>query len=75
MPLPLSNDGVTDDPNRVSPKEGTRGTEGGVSEKSKDNGKLPTEKVPETPKEAPPGVRDGPVEAVHILLYSPWVVS
>jgi hypothetical protein len=53
-PLPLSNDGVMDDPNRMSPKEGTRGTEGGVSEKSKDNGKLPTEKVPETPKEAPP---------------------
>lgn len=53
-PLPLSNDGVMDDPNRVSPKEGTRGTEGGVSEKSKDNGKLSTEKVPETPKEAPP---------------------
>jgi hypothetical protein len=34
--LPESNDGVMDDPNRSGPKEGTRGTEGGISEKTKD---------------------------------------
>ena len=57
-PVPESNDGVMDDPNRVGPKEGTRGTEGGISEKSrgkKENleGQL-TEKLPDQPKEAPP---------------------
>lgn len=52
-PMPHSNDGVMDDPHRVGPKEGTRGTEGGVSEKSKES-KFATEKVPETPKEVPP---------------------
>lgn len=51
--LPDSNDGVMDDPNRLGPKDGTRGTEGGVSEKSKGTN-LVTEKFPETPKEAPP---------------------
>ena len=59
-PMPLSNDGVMDDPNRLGPKEGTRGTEGGVSEKSRDRkaqenqigGK--SEKKPDAPKEAPP---------------------
>ncbi|KAE8308662.1 hypothetical protein BDV41DRAFT_487958 [Aspergillus transmontanensis] len=52
-PIPHSNDGVMDDPHRTGPKEGTRGTEGGVSEKQKgstDSG----EKVPDRPKEAPP---------------------
>ena len=49
---PLSNDGVMDDPNRLGPKEGTRGTEGGVSEKSKDN-KM-ADKVPDPPKKEPP---------------------
>ena len=59
-PIPESNDGVMDDPNRVSPKEGTRGTEGGVSEKDRDRkakedhiGTKP-EKKPDPPKEAPP---------------------
>ncbi|KAI9879187.1 MAG: hypothetical protein M1830_009262 [Pleopsidium flavum] len=58
--IPESNDGVMDDPNRVSPKEGTRGTEGGVSEKDRDRkaqeGQIgaKTEKKPDPPKEAPP---------------------
>jgi Ca2+/H+ antiporter, TMEM165/GDT1 family len=49
---PESNDGVMDDPHRLGPKEGTRGTEGGVSEKSKD--KKYVEKVPDPPKKEPP---------------------
>lgn len=53
MPLPDSNDGVMDDPNRPGPKEGTRGTEGGVSEKQKEH-RLSGENVPDGPKEAPP---------------------
>ena len=54
--MPVSNDGVMDDPNRVGPKEGTRGTEGGISEKSRDKsgGLNGAEKTPEEPKEAPP---------------------
>jgi Ca2+/H+ antiporter, TMEM165/GDT1 family len=48
-----SNDGVMDDPNRAGPKEGTRGTEGGVSEKSKEK-KQGEEKKPDPPKEVPP---------------------
>jgi hypothetical protein len=52
-PMPHSNGGVMDDPHRLGPKEGTRGTEGGVSEKSKES-KLAAEKVPERPKEIPP---------------------
>ncbi|GAD92323.1 UPF0016 domain protein, putative [Paecilomyces variotii No. 5] len=51
--IPHSNDGVMDDPHRLGPKEGTRGTEGGVSEKSKSS-KLASDKVPGAPKEAPP---------------------
>ena len=49
---PHSNDGVMDDRNRGVPQQGTRGTEGGVSEKQK----IPAsgEKVPGSPKEAPP---------------------
>ena len=51
--IPSSNDGVMDDKNRQGPKEGTRGTEGGVSEKTKD--KLSgTENKPDPPKAAPP---------------------
>jgi Ca2+/H+ antiporter, TMEM165/GDT1 family len=50
--LPQSNDGVMDDRNRKSPQAGTRGTEGGVSEKSKDGN--PIDKKPEQPKEVPP---------------------
>ena len=49
--LPKSNEGVMDDPNRLGPKDGTRGTEGGVSEKS---GSKMAEKIPDAPKEAPP---------------------
>jgi hypothetical protein len=51
--LRQSNDGVMDDPNRIGPKDGTRGTEGGVSEKSKEK-KVGEEKRPDPPKEAPP---------------------
>ncbi|KAJ5970604.1 uncharacterized protein N7479_000522 [Penicillium vulpinum] len=51
--IPHSNGGVMDDPYRASPKEGTRGTEGGVSEKGKEN-QLASEKVPGGPREAPP---------------------
>ncbi|KAJ5154615.1 uncharacterized protein N7500_010054 [Penicillium coprophilum] len=51
--IPYSNGGVMDDPYRAGPKEGTRGTEGGVSEKDKGN-QLVSEKVPGGPKEAPP---------------------
>lgn len=49
--IPHSNGGVMDDPDRAGPKAGTRGTEGGVSEKKKEN---QYEKVPGSPKEAPP---------------------
>ncbi len=57
--MPETNDGVMDDPNRTGPKEGTRGTEGGITEKSKDrkegqsDGAKP-EKKPDPPKEIPP---------------------
>ncbi|KAJ5111075.1 hypothetical protein N7532_001610 [Penicillium argentinense] len=50
--IPHSNGGVMDDPHRAGPKEGTRGTEGGVSEKSKDY--QYADKLPGSPKEAPP---------------------
>jgi len=52
--------GVMDDRNRVAPKQGTTGTEGGVSEKEKERkakekeGGAPVGKQPEKPKEAPP---------------------
>ena len=49
--MPLSNDGVMDDPDRLGPKDGTRGIEGGVTEKSKDTKVV--DKVPGPPKEAP----------------------
>ena len=59
--LPETNDGVMDDPNRTGPKEGTRGTEGGISEKNKgrvgqqgDTSGTKAEKIPDPPKEAPP---------------------
>ncbi|KAI4195800.1 MAG: hypothetical protein LQ346_003348 [Caloplaca aetnensis] len=58
--LPETNDGVMDDPNRSGPKEGTRGTEGGISGKSRDgktegdSGLTKSEKKPDPPKEAPP---------------------
>ncbi|KAI9374105.1 hypothetical protein BJX61DRAFT_346608 [Aspergillus egyptiacus] len=52
-PIPYSNDGVMDDPNRAAPKEGTRGTEGGVSEKLKGT-TYAGDKSPGSPREAPP---------------------
>ncbi|KAI9838736.1 MAG: hypothetical protein M1838_004536 [Thelocarpon superellum] len=58
--IPEVNDGVMDDPNRETPKKGTTGTEGGVSEKDRDRkaqegqkGGKP-EKKPDPPKEARP---------------------
>lgn len=58
--IPAVNDGVMNDPSRELPKQGTTGTEGGVSEKDKarkakegqTGEKL--EKKPDSPKEAPP---------------------
>lgn len=58
--IPQVNDGVMNDPTRQAPKQGTTGTEGGVSEKDKarkahegqTGEKL--EKKPDSPKEAPP---------------------
>lgn len=57
--IPDSNDGVMDDKHRPAPKEGTRGTEGGVSEKDKvrkakegQTGEK-VEQMPGSPKEAP----------------------
>ena len=58
--IPEVNDGVMDDPNRASPKKGTTGTEGGVSEKDRDRKAQEgqtgekTEKKPDPPKEARP---------------------
>lgn len=58
--IPQVNDGVMDDPNRQLPKQGTTGTEGGVSEKDKarkaHEGQTGSkqEKTPDPPKEAPP---------------------
>ncbi|KAL8686771.1 MAG: hypothetical protein Q9218_006876 [Villophora microphyllina] len=58
--LPETNDGVMDDPNRTGPREGTRGTEGGISGKSRDGkaegdiSMTKLEKKPDPPKEAPP---------------------
>jgi len=58
--IPKSNDGVMDDPHRQPPKQGTTGTEGGVSEKDKtrkaQEGQTgeKLEKKPDSPKEAPP---------------------
>ncbi|KAI0602525.1 hypothetical protein F4775DRAFT_140448 [Biscogniauxia sp. FL1348] len=58
--IPESNDGVMDDPHRQPPKQGTTGTEGGVSQKDKarkakegETGER-VENIPETPKEKPP---------------------
>ena len=50
--LPQSNEGVMDDKYRTKPEAGTRGTEGGMSERRKQN--QLDEKKPEQPKEAPP---------------------
>ncbi|EGE05823.1 hypothetical protein TEQG_04833 [Trichophyton equinum CBS 127.97] len=51
--IPHSNDGVMDDKNRSGPKEGTTGTEGGVSAKSKGKD-TSTNRKPDSPKELPP---------------------
>lgn len=58
--IPEVNDGVMDDLDRVGPKKGTTGTEGGVSEKDRSRkahegqtGEKP-EKMPDPPREAPP---------------------
>ncbi|KAL4873606.1 hypothetical protein BDV12DRAFT_160346 [Aspergillus spectabilis] len=53
VPIPYSNDGVMDDRNRAAPKEGTRGTEGGVSEKLRGSTSV-GDKSPDSPREAPP---------------------
>ena len=62
--IPESNDGVMDDPNHEPPKQGTTGTEGGVSEKDKarkvkegETGEK-AENVPITPSEVPPELED-----------------
>lgn len=58
--IPEVNDGVMNDPERQLPKDGTTGTEGGVSQKDKDRkaheGQTGErlEKKPDSPKEAPP---------------------
>ena len=57
--IPETNDGVMDDPHRTGPKEGTRGTEGGISEKNKDRKATQfdgtkSDKKPDPPKEVPP---------------------
>lgn len=51
----VEEDGVMNDRNRNSPKKGTTGTEGGVSEKTRDRKAKEDEfAVPTPPKEAPP---------------------
>ncbi|KAI9829409.1 MAG: hypothetical protein M1819_006346 [Sarea resinae] len=58
--IPETNNGVMDDPNRAGPKQGTTGTEGGVSEKNRDRKAQEgqtgekAEMKPDPPKEAPP---------------------
>ncbi|RMZ80950.1 hypothetical protein DV738_g2447, partial [Chaetothyriales sp. CBS 135597] len=52
--LPQSNEGVMDDKNRKKPEDGTRGVEGGVSERKKQNRLENEGKKPEQPKEARP---------------------
>ncbi|RYP77775.1 hypothetical protein DL771_000872 [Monosporascus sp. 5C6A] len=63
--IPESNDGVMDDPHRQPPKQGTTGTEGGVSEKDKarkvkegETGEK-VENVPLAPNEVPPMSNQG----------------
>lgn len=58
--IPEKNDGVMDATDRVAPKKGTTGTEGGVSERTKKEKAADSllgdkvEKDPIAPKEAPP---------------------
>ena len=51
LDLPDRKDGVMNDPDRLGPKDGTRGTEGGVTEKSRDG---TSGKVAAAPEKAPP---------------------
>lgn len=51
--IPMSNDGVMDDRNRPGPKDGSRGMEGGISEKTR-GGQFGEERIPDPPKEVPP---------------------
>ncbi|ROT37648.1 UPF0016-domain-containing protein [Sodiomyces alkalinus F11] len=59
-PVLEPHDGVMDDPDRPKPREGTTGTEGGVSEKEKERkaqgGRTGDtfDNTPESPKEVPP---------------------
>ena len=63
--IPESNDGVMDDKNRVGPKQGTTGTEGGVSGKSLSSLEA---KVPYAPKQAPGSVVGGEdVKVVEVV--------
>lgn len=50
--IPKSNDAVMDDRIRSNPAEGTRGTEGGISDKGKEG--KPLDKKPDAPKDARP---------------------
>jgi len=52
--IPQSNDGVMDDPTRKPPKEGTTGSEGGISEKEKARKEQDGGATPEAPKDHPP---------------------
>jgi len=53
--IPQSNEGVMDDKSRSGPVEGTRGTEGGITEKSKNKDPISVDqKRPDAPKEQPP---------------------
>ncbi|KAM3421036.1 hypothetical protein BST61_g1455 [Cercospora zeina] len=56
--IPEKNDGVMNDDTRTPPKKGTTGTEGGISEKTKDRKEkvgVPAEqKTPQMPQKAPP---------------------
>jgi len=53
--IPQSNEGVMDDKSRSKPVEGTRGTEGGITEKSKNKEIISVDqKRPDAPKEQPP---------------------
>ncbi|GIZ45931.1 hypothetical protein CKM354_000907700 [Cercospora kikuchii] len=56
--IPEKNDGVMNDDTRTPPKKGTTGTEGGISEKTKDRmekeGVVAEQKTPQMPQKAPP---------------------
>ncbi|KAL9945684.1 hypothetical protein D7B24_005039 [Verticillium nonalfalfae] len=56
--IPETNDGVMNDRDRQKPKEGTIGTEGGVSEK--DKARKAGDNVPEAPKTPSPSDQDRP---------------